>query len=141
MGFLSALVGGGLGFGVQVFSNYATKIPISRSESFDRRFVVVVALAPWIVRSTAADACRIRAFLINSSFLCCPCRRFRLICSPLETYRTLASRRYVLGWVLRGKQVPQGRSQACAGRERTACLPRYAAFGGFQCLDPLPTAR
>lgn len=33
MGLTSALVGGGMGVGIQMFSNYAAKIPISRSES------------------------------------------------------------------------------------------------------------
>lgn len=33
MGFTSALVGGGMGVGIQMFANYATKIPISRSKS------------------------------------------------------------------------------------------------------------
>jgi len=32
MGFASAMIGGGLGVGVQMFSNYTLKIPISRSK-------------------------------------------------------------------------------------------------------------
>ena len=51
MGFASAMIGGGLGVGVQMFSNYTLKIPISRSK-FGFPFPVCVCCCCFVLFCT-----------------------------------------------------------------------------------------
>lgn len=70
MGFASAVLGGSIGFAAQCFSNYAMKIPLSRSTSYiclsvclPAHVVVGVVGQPDIAQSRN-DVCVVCSFLI-----------------------------------------------------------------------------
>ena len=82
MGFMSAMIGGGMGVGIQMFSNYASKIPISRSEFFK-----------------VGSGCQPHYFIRQQSFLLTHLALFFLL--PL-IFRALDARFSFLRWMLRG---------------------------------------